>query len=247
MAGGSPDVGAMMGLQGRMMTVQPIILLITVVAHTLLIGAVYRAVLQPTESRFGYLRVGRQELWLGLTLLVFYVVMMLLVVVAVIPVAITSSIIGLTSSGGVGSGVLIGALLGLVVCVAVVWVLLRLSLALPMSFAQSRFVLPESWALTRGHTFKMFLVALALVVIVWLLELVLGGLFAGAMLGQVLGAGGWEALADMPPGEIVRRLGPLLAGFAVVGSILGMAVYAVLVAPWASIYAQFTAEPQAEA
>ena len=35
---------------------------------------------------------------------------------------------------------------------------LRLSLALPMSFAQRRFRLYESWDLTRGQAGKMFLV-----------------------------------------------------------------------------------------
>ena len=230
-----------------MMTLQPIIWLFTIVTHTLLVGAIYRAVLQPQDSRFGYLRLSRQELWLGLTILVFYILMILMVVAAVIPLAVVAAVAGGDNGGAGGATTLVIMLLAVVACVAVVWVMLRLSLAVPMSFAQSRFLPVESWSLTRGHAFKMFLVALALVVIVWLLELVLVGSFWGAIIGQALGGGSWQALLDMPPAEIARRVGPLIAGLAIVGSVLGMAVYAIIVAPWASIYAQLTAAPEATA
>jgi preprotein translocase subunit SecY len=45
----------------------------------------------------------------------------------------------------------------------------------------------------------------------------------------------------------MSRLAPFLIGFAIVGSVVGMAIYAIMIAPWANIYAQLTAEPDTRA
>jgi hypothetical protein len=239
--GGAPDTAAMLAMQQRMMGVMPVIWLMSLIVVTLLVGAIYRAVLTPQDDRFFYLRLGRQELWLALTILAFCVFYILVVIVTAIPIGVISVVVMGTAGAG-RSGLLSIAVpvVVLAVAVAVCWVLLRLSMAFPMSFAQGRFVLFESWSFTKGHAWKMFLVALALVAMIVLAEIVLGCLALAVMTGVV--GGDWRALVDAPPAELLRLLAPVLILFALVGSVIGMAIYAVMIAPWANIYRQLTAD-----
>jgi hypothetical protein len=247
-AGESFDMGRMLALQGRMMMLQPLMLISQLVMHAVLLGAIYRAVLTPQDSRFGYLRLSRRELWLGLTLAVFVVALMLMMFVVMIPLVVGGVLTAVAAErggGGAGASGLVIGLLAIAACVAILWVALRLSLALPMSYDQSRFVLYESWALTRGHALKMFLVALALVVIVWLIEALLGGVVAGALIGYVAQGGGFAALADKGPGELIRMFGPWLVVLGPLLAILAACLYAIWAAPLAEIYRELTggAEP----
>src|SRR5205809_7921799 len=45
---------------------QPVTWLTSLIAGAVIVGAIYRAVLEPEARRFAYLRLSRQELWLGL-------------------------------------------------------------------------------------------------------------------------------------------------------------------------------------
>lgn len=234
-----PDSSRMMELGQKMQGIQALIMLLSLVFHTVFVAAVYRAVLEPENSRFGYLRLGAQELWLGLTFVAFALFSILMSIVVMIPVGILSAVAGASMGKGPMAGLMIG-LLVLVACVAILWVLLRLSMAFPMSFARRRFALFESWDMTRGQAFKLFLVALAVSLIVVLIEIVIVALVCGVVLG--VSGGDLRTLVHEPPEQLLARLAPVLVVVSLAGSVIGMAIYAVMIAPWASIYKQLTAD-----
>ena len=68
-----------------------------IVVHAILMGAVFRAVLTPDESRWAYLRLGRQEVALGLTNLVVAMLATIMVLTLVIPLRIALTV-GVTAA-----------------------------------------------------------------------------------------------------------------------------------------------------
>jgi hypothetical protein len=244
-SGAPPTAGPMLAFQQQMMSVQAVGMLTSIVVNTILTAAIYRAVLEPQARRWAYLRLSAQELWLALATAVLMILLMLMIFALVVPVAISVAVTAAAVHAGRaagGGGLLIGVACGVGVA-AIVWALLRLSLALPMSFAERKFLLFESWALTRGQAGKMFLVALALLAIVWVLEIVVLGLFWWG----VFSFGGLDlaALPTTPAPELVRRLIPAFLLLLPVMAVFGMALLAVMLAPWADIYRQLTREDAA--
>jgi hypothetical protein len=246
---GRPDPAQFMAWRAGVFGWQPGIWLLSVVATALLMGAMFRAVLQPEAGGWGYLRFGRQELWLGLTYLVLMVMAFILMFALLIPMAIAIGVIAAISQHGESTtgGVVLLVIAGLVGFGAILWVLLRLSLALPMSFAQGRFLLYESWDLTRGHALKMFGVYLALVAGLWLFEILCAAALAAVFWGHVQDAAGWSAVQPSAAIDMFRRYLPTIVGAGVVGSVVLVAVHAIFVAPLAEIYRELTAGEPANA
>lgn len=240
----SPDPASMLAMQSKMMALQPIMLASSLVSQTVLTGAIFRAVLTPEDRRGGYIRFSRQELWLGLAVAVLWVMMFLLVLAVFIPVGIMTVVMALRGDHAppaAWDGLAIAAVVIAGLCV-IGWVLLRLSLALPLSFATGRFLLFESWTLTQGHALKMFGVGLAVAVIVWLLELLLAGLAIAGLAAAVAHGQGWMSLLNEDPTQLLRRLMIWAPLWLVVGGVLGAAIYAVMIAPWAEIYRELAAD-----
>lgn len=211
-------------------------------SSALIMGAVFRAVLEPDNRHGFFLRLGRQELWLALCLIVVGVVAILLVALSTIPIVLTSLVLvaagpSQTLAPGVGFGI---AAIVLIVLGAMVWLFVRFSLGLPMSFADSYFRLFDSWRLTSGHAAKMALVGVAVGVIAILVQLAffLGFIFAAvAVLGPA-------AESDVAP-LTFAQVSPILALAAVLMafvSVFGMVLYS---APLAAIYRQLAPEGQA--
>lgn len=244
--GARVDSGALMALQGRMMTIQPLMMLGSIAIHTVLVAAIYRAVLLPDDSRFAYLRLGARELWLGLTIVVLYVVMFIALLALFIPVGILVVVLGAAAGSGHGAVFgLLAAILVIACLLGVLWMLLRFSLAPVMAFERRGFFLGESWAMTRGHSWKIFGVALALVVIVMLIETLLGGVMFAAVFGAVGAHGGFAALADAAPADIFGMMAPLMVIGVPVYAVLVVALYVVMAAPFAEIYRELAPETAA--
>ena len=114
------------------------------------------------------------------------------------------------------------------------WVGLRLSFALPMSFSAPGFRLYESWGATRGLALKMFLVTLAFVVIVWLTEIAI----LAVVLGLVGGVAGLQTVASwmQHPQFDLRTTMPFLVGGGLVAGLLSTAITTLIGAGWAEIY-----------
>jgi hypothetical protein len=238
-----PDPVAIMALRSRTSGLQPALWVLSMIVNAIVIGAIFRAVLEPENRRFAYLRLSRQELWLGLTYLVLVVMMAIMVLVLILPIGIAA---GVSAALGLkaGSG-LVAGLVSLVGIGLVVWVALRLSLALPMSFAQGRFLLYESWDLTRGQTGKMFGVYAVLILGLLALELAILIPLGMTVVRPMQHDPAFRENIAQWVSHFLRTAWPLIAGFAVVASVLGMAVRAITVAPLAEVYRELTAHEAA--
>jgi len=190
-------------------------------------SAVYRAVLDPEDRRYFYLRLTRRELYVGLTtfaLALLFVVGIVVEVVAVFVIARAAP----------------GLVTFLAICAAIavtVWLALRFSMAPPMAYAQERFVLGESWGLTAGHGWKLFGVAFSLFVIVIGVEIVL--LIPTAIVLSVTGAFS-AMMATAQHGGGLTYPPAMIAAYLIVLPIFAALMYTILIAPWANIYQQLT-------
>ncbi|EJL36218.1 hypothetical protein PMI01_01064 [Caulobacter sp. AP07] len=212
-------------------------------------AAVFRIVLEPDQKGFAFLRLGAQELWLGLVFLVMGVLAYLVCLVAMLAVAILAGlayVFGAMANpeAGAASCILVAVLAGLVATGAVVWAMLRLSMAGPMSFSERKFLLFEAWPLTRGQAWPLLGMVLLLALIVIALEMVVYGVagvgflaFSSTLIPM------FEGLAKQPPEAWVRALWPLAAGVAVLGSLLAGPAMALIFAPWATAYRDLRATP----
>lgn len=242
-----PDLAAMMALQSRMLTLQSVGFLSGLVSHSVLLGAIYRAVLHPDERRFGYLRLSGREVWLGLMLAVLYVGLWIALFVVLLPTLIAAAI-GAAAAERAGSAGLVP-----LICVAlllgglavVCWLVARFSLALPISFDRRSFAIEDSWRLTRGAAWRIVGVGVAVVVIALVIEGVVFGAVAGVGIALLLhGAVSMPWVQRFDP-DVVRRMLSWIALYVLASAIWIVPMYVILAAPLADIYRQLTAaEPQ---
>lgn len=232
-----------LALRSNLIVLELLLWLMQLVVHSVLMGAIFRAVLSPDEKRWAFLRLSRQELWLGLTNLVFTVVAVIMMLTLFIPLRIGLNVGMAAARSGHVPGpaslpmLLVIAFVGLAV---IVWLLLRLCLALPMAFATRRFALYESWGLTRGHVLKIFAVVLVLAVIIWVFEFVTLGAGGTYMVHQLLGGSNAPQTVKGSLSTVLQHLAPAFIGAVVLGAPVAMIVYTLVMAPIASIYQQLT-------
>lgn len=247
---GDPDPASLnrfMQLQSGMMAVNLLYWLWSTFVSAVLSAAVFRAVLTPEQSAWAYLRVGSREMWLTLLLLVEQVLAMIVLFVVVLLVAVVAAIAGFSGGdNGVPAAIATAVGGGVVAAIVLIWLALRLSMALPMTFADNQFRLFESWSLTRGHALKLLGMALLIMLMLLVLEIVFGGVVFGLAVGLGGTMGGFEALSTLterPPAEVLRTLWPWLAVWAVVAALASAAVHAIIFAPWAAAHRALTQPP----
>src|SRR5947207_9797593 len=113
-----------------------------------------------------------------------------------IQLAIVTVIMDVSSamSAGDHAGAAAGALAGtigirligqFVISAVTIWLWLRLSMGPVMSFHQRQFRLFESWALTKGHVWRMFLVMLLVVLILFVIEVVMAIIGIASVAGTI--------------------------------------------------------------
>ncbi|HLZ77270.1 hypothetical protein [Phenylobacterium sp.] len=207
----------------------PVILLGLAVLNVMA-AAVYRLIFRHDDTRFGYLRLGADELRLmGLTLI--YIVLFIALVVGV--GMVSGIVVALAGLAGPTVQNFLGWLSIPVSFGVIVYVLVRLSLAPVATFAERRLAIFESWGLTRGQFWRLFgayVLALACVVVVGFLALVV---FTGAAGVVVLLTGG--KLADL--GSILNPKDVTLSSYLSIGLIASMILSSVFSALWNAVMA----------
>ncbi|EKY30263.1 hypothetical protein HMPREF0185_00609 [Brevundimonas diminuta 470-4] len=223
--------GAMMGLA------LPLSLLFSAVLAT----AVARSVIRPQDKRFGYLRLGRDELRvLGATLLV--AVLMFFVTMG------GALIIGLFAGLAAGTGaswLLIPAVLGGLALVAVaIWLAVRLSLVVPMPFAEEKIAIKESWAITKGRFWPL----LGMAILAGVMSILVGLLGSIVIAPLNLIFGGLNSLIGAETTSIaalVARFWPALLIWGVVNALLSAAQAAIIYSPFSAAYLGLKGERRA--
>jgi len=233
-----------MAMQARMMLANVGTFVLQVLAQTLVAAAIFRAVLEPQARRGFYLRVGASEGWMLLLTVIFVIGWYIVYFVAVI----AGLLVGFLTyfAAGKVAGIALGILTVIAGLVAIVWALLRLSMAWPMTFSSRRLVLFESWSLTKGSSLRLLGMALLSTLLVMALEMVVGLVLLIVVALSL--AGSWQDLAKIAgPDEFLHRFWPWLLVAAPILALVQSAVLTIYIAPWASAYQQLTATAAGEA
>jgi len=174
--------------------------LLAMVVLAVVDAAVYRAVLEPDNRGFFYLRVRRRELGLVVHFLAQTLLWAVLLVIAAIPAA---WIIGLIAhAAGRGLAVLVTLIAALTLGYAMAILALRLFLAGPITFERAAFGLTSSWRATRDRLGPILGVAVITVLMLWLWTWLL---FAIGHLTMTSAAAEWVA------GPTIERRAELIA------------------------------------
>jgi hypothetical protein len=134
--------------------------------YAVMICAVFRAILRPSESSFASLRLGMDELrFIGLALLLGVG----LFIIALLGMLLFGVVFGglIMATGGGAGGAILGFLLWLAVLCGCVYLWVRLSLIFPVTFVRRRMAVDEAWALTRGRFWTLF----ASYLVIWLITI----------------------------------------------------------------------------
>ena len=172
----------------------------------MMVCAIYRAVLRPAETGFGYLRLGADELrMIGLYLLIWIVMLAAGLAGAGVMVGVSMAAKAQASGGAF-------ILFGVLACLAYIFVAVRLSLCGPQTFAERRVDLFGSWRLTRGHFWGLLGMYVLVIVLVIVLQV-----------GNVLLQLPFRAISD----QISHDTMPGLAIFGVVALIYIVLAFAI--------------------
>ncbi len=194
-----------------------------------LYAAAMRAVLRPQADAFGFLRVGADELRLLILLLIFGVgSVALLIAWAVIVGLVTAGVAAGTDS--VGPAVVL-AFFGFL-AVALVWIFLivRFSLAFPLTLYRRSLAVGEAWRLSRGRFWTLFGAALLITLIGGVMTMAVGIFSSARYFADLAGASGdSEAIAAAAQAQMARAatLTPTTIAQAV-GAALAAAIWVAL-------------------
>ena len=166
-----PDQARASLMLGQLIRLAVVVLPFALVFLAILMGAMNRIVLRPAEDRFGYLRLGGDEVR-QLCLIALASVVFLGIEVAAAIVA--GLLIGVVGGGRASPSSLILALV--LVYVAVILFAVRFSLASALTFDRRKVDLFGSWRLTRGRFWPLFgalVITIALAMVIGLLGFVI--------------------------------------------------------------------------
>jgi hypothetical protein len=150
----------------------------------ILINAVYRAMLRPSESSFAFMRVGGDEFrMLGLAV-IFFVGIVILYLLMFLATMVVGFVIGAIAGQNTAVAGVLGVLLAIGLFALGIWLLVRLSLIFPMTFHRRRIAIDEGWALGKGRFWTLF----GSYLVVWLLILILALLFFGSTFAAIFAA-----------------------------------------------------------
>jgi len=201
-------------------------------------AAIYRTVLRPSDTRFGYLRLSGDEL--RLTLL--YIVLLLITFVVLFASTIVGTLAAMplvAVAGPVGGALVMTALTMLGVVAAMAWVGVRLSLTGPWTFNTGKIDLKGAWLLTRGRFWPMlgaYILAVVLATIVGVLGLVI------ILAAATVTGGGLSDISQPDYSSLAGYFTPTRIVQLVVSAVVSTLQYVILLAPAAAIYRALAAE-----
>jgi hypothetical protein len=234
---------AMLGSVGKLYA---IVIPLALLQSSLITCAVMRAVLRPNDKGFGYLKFGGDEIRMILMMIVMFFVWIGVGIAVFVVMMILGLVVGLATgaanaAGGGGAAAVTGLLTGLIALVLTVglfaWIATRLSLAAPMTFAEGRVRIFESWKATEGKFWPM-LGAYVLAFVMAVLVAILGFIIVMAISAVVGGGVGsaWGAMTQPDYSSFGAYFTAATVVTTLVWSIFGALYYAIILSPAAVIY-----------
>ncbi|HEY3812928.1 MAG TPA: hypothetical protein VGL66_06860 [Caulobacteraceae bacterium] len=212
--------------------------------YAILYNAVFRAVLEPQKSSFGYLRLGAAEFWQFAVQIVIFILVMIYTFTCIMLfffIAAASAVAAPEVRGWIVGLTLVALFL------LTLWLALRLSLGSVATFAERRFAYFDSWKLTKGVSWRLFWTGVLLTALIIGLEIMLfaSAIFSLVPLAGLLPSPGAAApTVPVPHGLDVADL-LSIASLATLVRVLLLSLVtalfqALMLPPWAVIYRNIT-------
>lgn len=227
---GTPTMDDLMPMFSSFGIVFSVLLPVSLLSSAVMSAAIARAVLYPTQKALGYLRFGADEVRVAAVTvglgLIFFVLMGL--------------IWGMTFA--LGAAAVNAPILWVLVVVfflaawaGFIWLLVRLSLAVPMTLAQKRIVLFDSFKLTKGRVWPL----VGMAIIAGVMSVVVSMLGSLIFLPIQMMTGGMETLATVDGQNLIGMLQqawPAILAYVVINGIISALQVAVIYAPFSAAY-----------
>ena len=202
--------------------------------EVMLMAAVARAVLNPRAGGFGYLRLGMDEVRVFVVSLVLCILLFCGWLAVGLLVGVLAGIAGATGASWMWLVVVLGGLAGVA---AIVWLAVRLSLAVPITVAENRFAIFDSFALTKGRFWP--LLGMAVIAFVMVLVISLLAMVVTLPLNLMTGLESWSFGSNADP-EVMAAALDVTNPWVIVNALVEAVVYAltvgVMYAPFAAAY-----------
>ena len=207
---------------------------VSLIVGAMLMAAVARAVLNPRAGGFGYLRLGMDEVRVFVVSLVLCILLFGGWLAVGLLVGVLAGIAGATGASWMWLVVVLGGLAGVA---AIVWLAVRLSLAVPITVAENRFAIFDSFALTRGRFWP--LLGMAVIAFVMVLVISLLAMVVTLPLNLMTGLESWSFGSNADP-EVMAAALDVTNPWVIVNALVEAVVYAltvgVMYAPFAAAY-----------
>ncbi len=159
------------------------------IVGAILYNASMRSVLRPDAGGLAFLRLGMDELrTIGLILL-FGIGFLIVMFGATMLFGLLGAGIAIGSQSTAATAIL-GILIGLIIFGAVLYLIVRFSLAFPLTLHRGHFAIGEAWRLSRGRFWTLFGAALVVTVIGSILSMVVGIFSMGSYFADIMSAAG---------------------------------------------------------
>ncbi|MFN4297610.1 MAG: hypothetical protein ACK4FB_12295 [Brevundimonas sp.] len=222
------DFAPLWAAYAGVMWIMPLALVFSAVLYT----AALRVVLRPEEKGFGYMRLGMDEVRVFVVTVVLSVLAFL---ASLIIFGLAGVLAGLASVAAGDAGGLVGLVLMLVAVAAFFWLAVRFCLALPITVAERRFAIFDSWNMTKGKALPLF--GMTLIIIV--MAIVVSILASIIILPLMFFTGNISELAAMQGadfGQIMSAMGPAIIIYILSNSVISALSLAIFMAPYAAAY-----------
>lgn len=196
------DPSQMMSAMAPVWLLNLVLALVGVVLYT----AAMRSVLRPSTGGLAFLRVGMDELRMIVLGILFFIGSMVLFFLATLVLSLFGAGVAMSSGSPILTG-LLSFLIALVVFGLAIYLVIRFSLAFPLTLHRGEFVIGEAWRLSRGHFWTLFGAALVVVVIGFVLTVVVGIFSMGSYFADVLAAAGNPDATMLAAERQAERLG----------------------------------------
>ncbi|TAJ63834.1 hypothetical protein [Brevundimonas sp.] len=229
---GATSFDDVMPVLSAYMAIFAVVLPVSLIASAMIYAAVSRSVLRPGESAFGYLRLGMDEVRV---LVVSVVLFILFAVLSVVLFGIVGMVAGFSTAADMPALWLVVVLLVFAAIAFFIWLAVRLSLAIPITMAERRIAIFDSFAVTKGRFWPL----LGMALLAFVMSIVVGLLGSLVAMPIQLATGGLNGLAGLE-GEsiptILQAAWPAIAAWVVINAVISALQVAVVYAPFSAAY-----------
>ncbi|HST91708.1 MAG TPA: hypothetical protein VLJ13_05870 [Brevundimonas sp.] len=234
------QVMALMGSFSGIMLGVAWLLPVALIVGAMLSAAVARGVLTPSKDRYGYLRLGMDEVRVLAVTFVLGLVMTLVGALAFVTVGVLTGLAKAMVGDGLAAIIALVGLLG-TLCL-LIWMSVRLSLAVPITVAERRIAFFDSFRLTKGRFWPLLGMAVLALVMVLLVQLLSS--IVSMPLAVMSGLESWS-FGSGQDAEAVREAldvtNPWVIANALVEAIVSALTVGILYAPFAAAYRDIVA------